>query len=215
MTESNPSKAPPPANSVHDESGGDAADDQLLGVARHLFAALGYDEVSTQMISDAAGVDPGTVTERYGGKRDLYLAAMQRTTDEWLVEQELITSRFTPDADGLFFLFDRLLVHCLEHPELPRLWQHRRLSDASDITDLEERNYARMVPQTLALVRSAVRPDVDAEVALWTVSWSIMCYAQAGLPTPQGMRRPPNDPAMLSRMRAHLRWHVRTMARQD
>ena len=210
MTESDPSRRPLSAGQVH----GDVESDRLLETARNLFAALGYDEVSLQMIGDAVGVAPGTLVDRFGGKRELYLTAMQRTTDEWLGEAEHVEARFTPDADGLYLLFDRLLVHCLEHPEMPRLWQHRRLSDASDITDLEARNYARMVPQTLELVRSAVRPDVDAEVALWMISWAIMSYSQAGLPTPEGARRSPHDPAVLKRMRAYLRRQAELMARQ-
>jgi AcrR family transcriptional regulator len=194
-----------------DVRGGTGAED-VQNLAMHLFAELGYDGVSTQMIEDAAGLDRGTVADEYGGKRGLYVAAIERVTDGWRVQQDLGAASFTPDADGLFAMYDRFLMHCLEHPELPKLWQHRWLSDASDISGLEERTFLPVLAEMHAIVSKAVGPDVDVEMAMWTLGLLVSNYAQAGLPASDGRRYPPDDPDVLRRVRAHIYWLARAMA---
>jgi AcrR family transcriptional regulator len=58
---------------------GDERRRQLIGVARDLFAARAYSEVSTTDIARAAGVTHGLLTYHFGSKRNLYLAVLRST----------------------------------------------------------------------------------------------------------------------------------------
>jgi AcrR family transcriptional regulator len=197
------------------DSAEDAIDTRLRAMATRLFAELGYDGVTTQMIADAAGVDLNTVVEHYGGKSGLYTTVFDEAVRRWLNQLKSAGEDYTPDADGLIRLVDRYLEYCLDHPELPRLWIYRWMADASDITGLDERLAAPLLRESIAAVRPAVAPDIDPEAAMWTFTWSIHGYMQAGFLDASGRRRPPNDPGTLRRFRLHLHQLARMMAAPD
>src|SRR3954463_11245549 len=52
--------------------------EQILDAANALFAARAYDEVSIEDIAGAAGVTRGLVHHYFGGRKDVYLALLQR-----------------------------------------------------------------------------------------------------------------------------------------
>src|SRR3954451_15502171 len=52
--------------------------DQILDAAGALFAARAYDEVSIEDISSAAGVTRGLVHHYFGGRKDVYVALLER-----------------------------------------------------------------------------------------------------------------------------------------
>ena len=52
--------------------------DQILGAANALFAERGYDEVSIEDIASAAGVTRGLVHHYFGGRKEVYLALVDR-----------------------------------------------------------------------------------------------------------------------------------------
>ena len=52
--------------------------DQILDAANALFAERGYDEVSVDDISRAAGVTRGLVHHYFGGRKDVYIALLER-----------------------------------------------------------------------------------------------------------------------------------------
>jgi AcrR family transcriptional regulator len=197
------------------DGAGETADARLLPVATRLFAELGYDAVSTQMIADAAGTAPATINDLHGGKSGLYKDVIVWATEGWAEQQKAGAEEHTPDADGLIRMMDRYLEYCLQHPELARLWGHRWMDDASDIPGLEERFSGPLQQQAVELVRSSVSPDIDPQVALWTLTWTIHGYLQSGLPTPSGQRMPPDDPQTLRRFRRNLHQIIRLMAASD
>ena len=95
------------------------------------------------------------------------------------------------------------------HPEVPALWMHRWLSDASDLTELE-RQY---VQPLVAMVTDALRPAVEAgviddaidlEYAMWSVIWCVHGFAKGGVLDEEGRRRGGSDRVALRRFRAHL-----------
>ncbi|WP_344842108.1 helix-turn-helix domain-containing protein, partial [Nonomuraea dietziae] len=53
-------------------------DSQLLDTATRLFAAMGYDGTPIEQIAEAAGVGVADLRRAFGGKRELYLAVMER-----------------------------------------------------------------------------------------------------------------------------------------
>jgi len=52
--------------------------DQILDVANDLFATLGYEEVSVEDIARSAGVTRGLVHHYFGGRKEVYLALLER-----------------------------------------------------------------------------------------------------------------------------------------
>jgi AcrR family transcriptional regulator len=51
---------------------------QILDAANSLFAARPYDEVSIEDVATAAGVTRGLVHHYFGGRKDLYIALLER-----------------------------------------------------------------------------------------------------------------------------------------
>ncbi|MEV5888437.1 TetR/AcrR family transcriptional regulator [Nonomuraea fuscirosea] len=184
----------------------------ILKVATHLFAALGYDGTSTRQIAEAAGLNIATVNYHVGGKRELYLAVMERAHQAEKAALETALARLPGAADpvaAIHGLTDDYLDFCVDNPEVPALWMHRWLSDASDITELE-RQY---VQPLLATVTGALRPaveaglisgEVDLEYTVWTVIWSVHGFAKGGVLDAEGRRRGSGDRAALRRFRSHL-----------
>ena len=52
--------------------------EQILDAANTLFAARAYDEVSIEDIASAAGVTRGLVHHYFGGRKDVYIALLER-----------------------------------------------------------------------------------------------------------------------------------------
>ncbi|MER5421198.1 TetR/AcrR family transcriptional regulator [Streptosporangium roseum] len=186
----------------------------ILRVATRLFAALGYDATSISQIAEATGLDVATITKQTGSKRELYLAVM-----DWVHETELaslhkavkgapVTS--SDQANALVYrIVDQYLDLCVAHPEIPALWMHRWLSDASDVTELELR-YTRPMGELVksalapAIAGGYIDPDVDMEYLLWSMLWCVNGFSQSGVPDEHGNRRYMDDPEVLRRFRTLL-----------
>ena len=52
--------------------------DQILDAASTLFAARAYDEVSIEDIAGSAGVTRGLVHHYFGGRKQVYIALLER-----------------------------------------------------------------------------------------------------------------------------------------
>src|SRR3954463_9578816 len=52
--------------------------EQILDAANALIAERGYEEVSVEDIASAAGVTRGLVHHYFGGRKDVYVALLQR-----------------------------------------------------------------------------------------------------------------------------------------
>ena len=52
--------------------------DQILDAANALFAERGYEEVSVEDIARSAGVTRGLVHHYFGGRKDVYIALLER-----------------------------------------------------------------------------------------------------------------------------------------
>ena len=52
--------------------------DQILDAANELFAERGYDEVSVEDIASSAGVTRGLVHHYFGGRKEVYIALLER-----------------------------------------------------------------------------------------------------------------------------------------
>ncbi|HEY8482925.1 MAG TPA: TetR family transcriptional regulator [Spirillospora sp.] len=187
----------------------DNARDRILDVATRLFAALGYDGTSTRMIADAAGLNVATVAYHFGGKRDLYVAVMERAhRTERAALSEAVSE--VEDAEGILTLVDRYIDFCAEHPEVPALWMHRWLSDAADVAHLEQQYVRPLLEMVAGTARKVLPDDVDVEYLMWTVVWCTHGFGSGGVLDADGTRRGLDDPDELARFRAHLRGIVAT-----
>lgn len=176
-----------------------------------MFAQLGYDETSTRMIADVAGVNVAEVGAWFGSKRDLYLAVMAQAHKAEHAVVEGAAADFTPDLAGVHLFVDRYLDFCIAHPEIPGLWTHRRLSDAADIAELEKLYV--MPPGVLAAdsFRLVARPGVSVEFVVWTTVWCTHNFVQGGVLNLAGERRGPEDPKALAWFRNQLKLSVGRM----
>ncbi|MFI7690214.1 TetR/AcrR family transcriptional regulator [Nonomuraea sp. NPDC049655] len=183
----------------------------ILKAATQLFAALGYDGTSTRQIADAAGMNIATVNYHVGGKRELYLAVMERAhrAEKAALDKALAHLPGDDPVASIHRLVDDYLDFCADNPEIPALWMHRWLSDAGDITELERQYVQPLVSAVTGALRPAVEAGVidgtvDLEYAMWTVIWSIHGFAKGGVLDADGRRRGAGDRAALRRFRAHL-----------
>ncbi|MEU8347418.1 transcriptional regulator, TetR family [Actinomadura meyerae] len=179
--------------------------ERILEAATRLFSALGYDGTSTRMIAEAAGLNVATVAYHVGGKRDLYLAVMERAHEAERAALEEALGRMTPDVDGLLSLVDAYVGFCLARPEIPALWMHRWLSDASDVVHLEEQYVRPLMQMVTEAVRKVVPDDIDVDYVVWTVVWCTHGFGRGGVLDPGGHRHGADDPQAVDRFRRHMR----------
>ncbi|QKW38831.1 TetR/AcrR family transcriptional regulator [Actinomadura sp. NAK00032] len=179
--------------------------ERILEAATRLFAALGYDGTSTRMIAEAAGLNVATVAYHVGGKRDLYLAVMERAHEVERTALEGALTQITPDAEGLLSLVDAYVEFCMERPEIPALWMHRWLSDASDVVHLEEQYVRPLMQMVTEAARKVVPDDVDVDYVVWTVVWCTHGFGNGGVLDTDGHRHGIDDPQAVARFRRHMR----------
>ncbi|TCO58418.1 TetR/AcrR family transcriptional regulator [Actinocrispum wychmicini] len=74
---------------------------QLLDVARALFAEKGYDGASVEEIANRAGVSKPVVYEHFGGKEGIYAVVVDREMDELLTA---ITASLSTDMNPRILL---------------------------------------------------------------------------------------------------------------
>ncbi|MFC4530652.1 TetR/AcrR family transcriptional regulator [Sphaerisporangium dianthi] len=186
--------------------------ERLMQVAIKLFAAFGYDGTSLRQIADTAGIGIVTVEQHVGCKRDLYLAVMRR-----LFEQEQAArveamkgfSTRTPEetAASIHRIVDDYVEYTVSHPERTLLWVHRSLLDAADVVELEQQFIQPILAAVLEGVAPAIEagymdPEVDLELAMWTIIWMVQGITTAG--TVMGHIPGPPDAFLVERFERHL-----------
>lgn len=146
--------------------------EQILGVARELFAAQPYAAVSTAQIADAAGVRRGLLNHYFGTKRELYLEVvrdMVRVPSPPVPEQlagRALGEVWAEVLDNWLTMVDRndgLWLAAMRDPELAEILDAAR--DAS-IRNILRIAGAPATPRNLALGRMF---GATAETA--TVEW--------------------------------------------
>ena len=189
--------------------------ERVIGTATRLFASLGYDGTSAQMIADATGLDVATITDLMGDKRDIYVAVIKHAYMAKRAMYDSAFAEFTPDRAGIHLLVDRLLDFSMEHPEVAELWIHRWLGDAADVTGLEALYLKPILDRLTDATRSVVGTDVDLKGAWWTVIWSVRGFVVGGLLNEEGQPVGPRNPVFLRRFRSHLHQLVDRMYELD
>lgn len=176
-----------------------------MEVATRLFAALGYDGTSTRMIAEAAGLNVATIAYHVGGKRDLYLAVMERAHLAERTALDRALAEIPPNREGLLALVDGYVDFCIARPEIPALWMHRWLSDAADIAHLEEQYVRPLIELVTGVARKVVADDVDVDYVVWTIVWCTHGFGCGGLLDAGGNRLGLDDPVAVTRFRTQMR----------
>lgn len=198
--------------------------ERIMQAATLLFAEHGYHGVSARQIADAVGLNVATVHYHTGGKRELYLRVVRRLYEQ---ERELV-ARVLADhpADtwtrpaalwlALTALVDALVNFLGQHPERARLYMHRWLERADEMTPVEaELSLALHRPLLDALARAqaagAIRADADIALFLRSFTWMLFGYFVTGPIDWQTWRGDPHIPASLAAFRAYLRDYLAHM----
>ncbi|MEU8398856.1 TetR/AcrR family transcriptional regulator [Nonomuraea sp. NPDC048892] len=182
----------------------------ILRVATKLFSALGYDSTSLEQIADAAGVDIPAINAHVTTKRQLYLDVMEQI-------RELVASALQPYTDelaatppegrgpALHRFLDAYIDMCVAHPEVPALWMHRWLSDASDIFEVEARDAQPLTRYLVASITRLTEPvQADPLHLTYTMIWCVHGFVLSGVLEGQGLRSGVDDSGQLRRFRAHM-----------
>ncbi|MDX6741119.1 helix-turn-helix domain-containing protein [Actinocorallia sp. A-T 12471] len=184
------------------EGHGGQVDDALLGAARRLFAALGYDGTTVEMIADASGRDIAAV-KRAGGKRGLYETVMEGLRQSYLSFYEDLYREIPGDARGMHDRLDRVIDIHLEYPELASLWQHRSLSDALDLSDLEKRFRQPAREHLREVFGLEPLDDSEYEMVASVFEWCVYGFVTGGVLRTDGPGRP-DDPKQRTQFRDYM-----------
>jgi AcrR family transcriptional regulator len=180
----------------------DPADvEKIIAVATRLFAGLGYDGTSLTNIADAAGYDQATVVALVTSKSDLYLKVMERASE---AEQSALADAATTSPVDVIHLIDVYLDFCVDHPEVPALWMHRWMSDASDLDHLEQLYVLPLHDRIGQAIGDQLAADVDVGYAVWTIIWCVHGFLRGGVLTQLGPRGKGPSPKDLAEFREHL-----------
>ncbi|MEO1007197.1 MAG: TetR/AcrR family transcriptional regulator [Planctomycetota bacterium] len=128
---------------------------QLLDTAAELFATRGYAKATTSELARAAGVTEPIIYRHFGSKRELFVALIQRTSEETIAfwEQQL-ASTDTP-AERLATLVDG-------NPMV-----HERFQDAyrvilQAITEVDDEGIQRALQEHMAAVHAFLAREIEA-----------------------------------------------------
>ncbi|OLT19970.1 hypothetical protein BJF79_47525 [Actinomadura sp. CNU-125] len=195
--------------------------DRLLETAVRLFAELGYDGTSLQLVADAAGVDAATLREFVGdGKGELYRKVMRYAAEAEERALAPALAALTVDLPGYLRVTDAYLDFYTERTDILALWMHRWMGDAADVPGLEQYYTTPAALEFAAAVRPVVPPDLDPDHVIWTVVWCVFGFLEGGLVYSDGSIGPerlrgqglrPRDPESVERFRAHLHRLVERM----
>lgn len=87
--------------------------EQLIGIARELFGARGYDAVSIEEIASASEVSKPVVYEHFGGKEGLYQVIVDREVTQL---SEMLSSQMRPGLHPRDML-ERIVLSLLDYIE--------------------------------------------------------------------------------------------------
>lgn len=71
-----------PPNTIRGRSGGDESRARMIAASARMFAERSFDGVSVREIAQAAEVNVSAVSYHFGGKRGLYIAALEQLLEE-------------------------------------------------------------------------------------------------------------------------------------
>ncbi|ROO88697.1 TetR family transcriptional regulator [Actinocorallia herbida] len=181
----------------------DPPPDPVIAVALRLFAGIGYDAVTTQMIADAADVDLTEIHSR-GGKAGIY----ERIIAEFFAAQNALfdelSDAYAHDADSARTFLARVLDFYLDNPEAMALWLHRRLNDAADLAEIDHRYRMPVFQRGAEIIGPELLSEPDLLMIGNVVTWSLYGFLNGGVALQDGTHLDPDDPEARRIFRAQM-----------
>lgn len=147
--------------------------EEVLEAAVRVFAATPYRSAGTAEIARAAGIAEPTIYRHFDSKRDLYLAAVDRTAGKITEEWRRIVAR-TPDAgEALEALGEWYVQGILTNPDLLRLRMRAKAeAEDEDVRESLRRGYGEIHDIVVEVIRRGQQQgvfnrDQDPEGAAW------------------------------------------------
>jgi len=153
--------------------------ERLLAVAKRLFAELGYDQTSTELIADAAGLPVSAITAEFGGKRPLYLEVFRQVNAAELSLVRRLGEKGISRERYHEFL-DDYLDYLRDHPEHAALMLQRWLNDAADIREVERSFVLPQAREINEMTMGLFREGLDAEMMAWSSAWAAQVFTLIG-----------------------------------
>ncbi|TAL02040.1 MAG: TetR/AcrR family transcriptional regulator [Rhodospirillaceae bacterium] len=97
------------------------SNEAFLARALDLFLEQGFERASIEAITAAAGIAKRTVYLRYGDKKSLFKAALQRAIEEWIVPVERLREVENGDLEASLLAIGQILVDNILSPAGLRL----------------------------------------------------------------------------------------------
>ena len=128
-------------------SGSARTQQRILAAATDLFAASGYNGVSTRDIARAAGVNETSIYRYYAGKRELFVATLEAELSMVKLNPDQIAKLLTAaDAHAaVLALFQVMIAAVLQRKALIRLLQFSVLEYDDDLEDLYRRHIRQIL----------------------------------------------------------------------
>lgn len=147
--------------------------EEIIDAAVRVFARTSFRAAGTIEIARAAGVAEPTIYRHFASKRDLYLAALERSASVVLEAWREIIARYDRADEALDRIGGWYDANARAHSDLLRL-RHRAAAetDDADVRDLLRRGYTDVHDLLTRLIRRGQRQGVfadavDAEGAAW------------------------------------------------
>ncbi|ROO88033.1 TetR family transcriptional regulator [Actinocorallia herbida] len=186
-----------------DSTGSDPRLGEVERVALRLFAELGYDAVSVQMIADAAGETPHEV-RALGGKPGIYRSVIEDFNQSRNRLLEKIASAREEGGGDLRRDLEQIMEYHIDHPDVLALLQHRGLRDAADLPEVEDR-WNEFINRIAAVVGPEVALQPGYQLLMNSVIWCVQGFLFGGVLTRDGARLRPDDPKARRIFREQIR----------
>jgi AcrR family transcriptional regulator len=178
--------------------------ERMLQAGLDLFAGLGYDGTTGEMIADAAGVSTDDIQMSFGGKLGLFRTVLERAQQ---ADVDLLMSAEEHDLSDpnlVHWMIDSYLDHCCNNPKIVALWMQRRILDAVDLSEIEKKYIYPKIAKFVSLAGDRWRPGPDPMLIAWMIMWFIQTFVHSGIPDEQGVRHGCGDAAQVQQLRRTL-----------
>jgi len=142
--------------------------EQLLDVANELFAERGYEEVSVEDIARSAGVTRGLVHHYFGGRKDVYIALLERLGT--LLEDELRP----PAGRDAHARVENSVSRWLDWTESNRIIYLGTIAPGEDIADPEVRRVVTILVRRAVAVLTVFHREIAADSA--RLRYALECW---------------------------------------
>jgi AcrR family transcriptional regulator len=145
----------------------------VLDAAIRVFARLPYRSAGTAEIAREAGIAEPTIYRHFSSKRELYLAALDRTSDAICEAWQAIVDRHASAEETLAALGAWYFDSAVANPDPLRL-RHRAAAEAEDdeVRERIRKGYGRIAAMLAEVIRrgqeqGAVAAEIDPAGAAW------------------------------------------------